>query len=155
MYLCNRPRDAAHPIPVILLDRILAEFVDDCQNRRPTADDDSFVQQLSENMCSFYDDEPKRMHRFREILSTYGIKLTPAAVGSTHCTTDSHLLSSKEDIVIVISEGKNEIGSGNAEPFAEALMYYRKLIHARKHEVLRLRTLFPCLNIIVFGNCFN
>jgi len=154
-YLCNRPRYAAHPVPVILLDRILAGFVDDCTNRRPTADDNTFVRQLSEEMCSFYEDEHARMRVFRRMLSDYGIKFNASTVGSTKCLTDGHLLSSKRDIVIVISEVKDEIGVGGAEPFAQALLHYRKLIYGCMDEILKLRTLLPCLNIIVFGNCSN
>jgi hypothetical protein len=149
-YLCNRPRDAAGPIPVTLFESIFAEFVDDCQNRQPTADDDSFVQQFSEKMSSFYTAEHLRMAVFRELLGDYGIKLDAALVGKTQCTTDGHLLSSNRKFAMVIAEGKNEIGSGRAEPFAEAMIYHRTFIHGRDHE-MRLRSLFPCFLITIFG----
>jgi hypothetical protein len=149
-YLCNRPRDAADPIPVTLFEPIFAEFVDDCQNRQPTADDDSFVRQFSEKMSSFYTAEHFRMAEFRELLGDYGIKLDAASVGKTLCTTDGHLLSPNRKFAMVIADGKNEIGSGRAEPFAEAMIYYRTFIHGRDHE-MRLRSLFPCFLITVFG----
>ncbi|KAG1723465.1 uncharacterized protein EDB91DRAFT_1255616 [Suillus paluster] len=123
-YLCNRPRRAADSLPVTLLERIFAEFVDDCQNYQPTAYDNDFVLQLSENMSSFYPDELTRMNVFRQFVQ-------------------------------VIIEGKNEIGSGGAEPFAEAMLHYRKFMENSQIEIVRLRSVIPCIHIIVFGACIG
>ncbi|KAG1770119.1 hypothetical protein EV702DRAFT_1049446 [Suillus placidus] len=67
-------------------------------------------------MSSFYSDELTRMNVFRQVLRDYGIILNASMVGSTKCTTDGHLLSTNGKFVQVIVEGKNEIGSGVAEP---------------------------------------
>ncbi|KAG2116707.1 uncharacterized protein F5147DRAFT_743279 [Suillus discolor] len=53
--------------------------------------------------------------------------------------------------VQVILEGKNEIGSGTAEPFLEAMLYHRKFMKESKSEIANLWSVFPCIHIIVFG----
>jgi hypothetical protein len=107
-YLCSRPRAAADPVPVTLLVPIFAEFVDDCQNHQPTADDNKFVQQLSEQMCQHYANESLRMYAFRQLLRDIGIELEASAVDRTKCTTDGHLMSPCGKFALVIAEGKNE-----------------------------------------------
>jgi hypothetical protein len=102
-------------------------------------------------MSSFYPDELTRMDVFRQLLHDYGIILNASMVGSTKCTTDGHLLSRNGKFVQVISEGKNEIGGGGAEPFAEAMLYYRKFMEESKTEIVGLRSVIPCIHIIVFG----
>ncbi|KAG1795979.1 uncharacterized protein HD556DRAFT_1526449 [Suillus plorans] len=154
-YLCNRPREAANPVPVTLLEPIFAEFVDDCQNRQPTDHDNDLVWQLSETMCAFYKDELARMDAFRDVLCKYGIILDPSMVGGTKCVTDGHLLSSDGMFVQVILKGKNEIGSGAAEPFLEAMLYHRKFMEESKIEIANLWSVFPCIHIIVFGACIG
>ncbi|KAG1891729.1 uncharacterized protein F5891DRAFT_1210959 [Suillus fuscotomentosus] len=137
-YPCNRPRRAVDPVPVTLLERIFAEFVDDCQNQQPTDHDNDLVWQLSEMMCSFYMDELARMDAFRHVLCEYGIILDPSMVGATQCTTDGHLTSSDGMFVQVILKGKNEIGCGAAEPFLEAMLYHRKFMEESKMEIAKL-----------------
>ncbi|KAG1883545.1 uncharacterized protein F5891DRAFT_1203239, partial [Suillus fuscotomentosus] len=149
-YLCNRPRRAADPVPITLLEPIFAEFVDDCQKYEPTVHDNDFVLQLSEKMASFYPNELARMNTFRQVLRDYGIILNASMVGSTGCTTDRHILSTNGQFVLMIIEGKNEIGSGTAEPFMEAMLYYRKFMEDSKIEMARLRSFIPCIHIIVF-----
>ncbi|KAG1767473.1 hypothetical protein EV702DRAFT_1146694 [Suillus placidus] len=154
-YLCNRPHTAADPVPVTLLEPIFAEFMDDCQNHQQTACDNEFVRQLSENMSSFYSDELTRMSVFRQVLHDYGIIFDASIVNSTKCTTVGRLLSTNGKFMQVIVEGKNEIGSGDAEPFAEAMLYYRKFIEDSKIEIVRLRSVLPCIHIVVFGACIG
>ncbi|KAG2357039.1 hypothetical protein BDR07DRAFT_1363618 [Suillus spraguei] len=153
-YLCNRPPGAAHPVPVTLLHYIFAKFVDDCQNHRPTASDNDFVWQLSEKMSAFYPDDLTRMNEFRKVLHDYGIELNASMVGSKKCMTEGHLLSPNGKFVQVIVEGKNEIGGSDCEPFTQAMLYYRKFIESRI-EIVRLRSVMPCIHIIVFGACIG
>ena len=141
---CSRPREIADPIPVTLLEPIFAQFVDDCQNYEPTDDDHAFVAKLSHQMCNFYSTEPERLHDFRQIFQSYGITLHNATVG--HMLVGTH--------VRVILEGKNEIGSGGAEPFAEAMLYYRKFlrfVEDRENMFKEHKALLPCFHIICFG----
>ncbi|KAG2064398.1 hypothetical protein BDR04DRAFT_1061843 [Suillus decipiens] len=152
-YLWNRPLGAVDPVPVTLLEPIFARFVDNCQDYQPTARDNEFVWQLSEKMSLFYPDELARMYAFREVLLGYDIELNVSMVGSTKCM---HLFSPDEKFVQVIVGGKNEIGSsGSAEPFAEAILSYRKFMEESKSEIVRLRSVMPCIHIIVFGACIG
>jgi hypothetical protein len=146
-YLCNRPRGAADSLPVTLLEPIFAEFVDDCQDYQPTDEDNNFVRKLSEDMSSFYTEELVRMNAFRQLLRGYGITLDSSAISST----DGHLLSPNGNFVQVIVEGKNEIGSGGAEPFMQAMLYYRKILKESNVEIAKFRSVLPCIHIIVFG----
>jgi len=143
--------EAMDHVPVILLERIFAEFVDDCQNLQPSARDNGFAKKLSEEMCSFYTIEDQRMDAFRNLFREYGIKLEKSTIGSTNYWTNGHLLSSCGRFVQVITKGKNEIGSGKAEPFAEALMYYRKFLKRSRNKVTQLQFIFPCFHVLVFG----
>ncbi|KAG2055286.1 hypothetical protein BDR06DRAFT_934328 [Suillus hirtellus] len=154
-YLCNRPRGAADPVPVTLLEPIFAQFVDDCQKRQPTDHDNNLVWRLSETMCDFYKDELARMNAFRDVLRECGIALNASMVGATKFITDGHLMSSDGMFVEVILEGKNEIGSDAAEPFVEAMLYHRKFMAESKSEIANRWSVFPCLHIIVFGACIG
>ncbi|KAG1905493.1 uncharacterized protein F5891DRAFT_943915, partial [Suillus fuscotomentosus] len=154
-YLCNRPRRAADSLPVTLLEPIFGEFVDDCQNYQPTDHDNDFVWKLSENMSSFHPDELTRMNVFRHLLRGYGIILHSSAIGSTKYTTDGHLLSDDGNFVQVILEGENEIGSGGAEPFAESILYYHKILKESNAGIEKFRSVLPCIHIIVFGACIG
>jgi hypothetical protein len=133
-YLCNRPRTVANSLPATLLEPIFAAFVDDCQNHQPTVDDNNFVRQLSEEMSYAYPSELDRMRAFRQLLRNYAIILDD----STRFMTDGHLLSRNGKFVQVISEGKYEIGSTGAEPFAQCMMYYRKFMEDSKNEIAGL-----------------
>ncbi|KAG2099257.1 uncharacterized protein F5147DRAFT_777377 [Suillus discolor] len=106
-------------------------------------------------MASFYPNELAWMNTFRQVLQDYGIILNASMVGSTGCTTDGHILSTNGQFVLMIIEGKNEIGSGTAEPFMEAMLYYRKFMEDSKIEMARLRSFIPCIHIIVFGACIG
>jgi hypothetical protein len=147
-YLCNRPRTVAKSLPVTLLEPVFAAFVDDCQNYQPTVDDNNFVRQLSEEMSYAYPSELDRMKAFRQLLRNYAIILDASM---TKFVTDGHLLSHNGKFVQVISEGKNEIGSSSAEPFAQCMMSYRKFLKESKNEIAGLRCVMPCIYIVVFG----
>jgi len=55
--------------------------------------------------------------------------------------------------VLMMTEGANEIGNGGAKPFAKSLVYYRKFMEGWEKETMKHHFLFPCIHIIVFGNC--
>ncbi|KAG2064387.1 hypothetical protein BDR04DRAFT_1035400 [Suillus decipiens] len=121
------------PVPVTLLEPIFARFVDNCQHHQLTVHDNELVW----------------MYAFREVLLGYDIELNVSMVSSMKCM---HLFSSNEKFVQVIVGGKNEIGSsGSAEPFAEAILSYRKFMEESKSEIVRLRSVMLCIHIIVFG----
>ncbi|KAF8641755.1 hypothetical protein AX16_009832 [Volvariella volvacea WC 439] len=149
-YRCNRPRNAAYPIPVTLFERIFADFVDDCQGYQPTAEDNRFVLKLSKAMCKFYGDDAQRMEECRELLAAYGVSLMAAKVGPTNFSTDGHVTNEINKYVCVILEGKNEVGSGGIEPFLEAMCYYRQLTRNIGGGP-GLNSRFPCFLLTVFG----
>jgi hypothetical protein len=148
-FLCIRPREASGPVPVTLLEPIFAQFVDDCQSYQPTAEDNNFVWQLSEEMCKFHDDENKRMVVFRETLAPYGIELHAGNFDASGCKTDGHMM--RNGFVQVIAKGKNEIGNGGAEPFLQSPIYYRKFCRHSRDVILGRRLITPCFFIVVFG----
>jgi len=102
-------------------------------------------------MSNAYDDELDRMKVFRQLLRDYAIILDASMIGSTKFVTDGHLLSRNGKFVEVIVEGKNEIGSTGADPFAQCMVYYRKFMEASKEEIAGLRCVMPCIYIVVFG----
>jgi hypothetical protein len=102
-------------------------------------------------MSNAYDDELERMKAFRQVLRSYDIILDASMIGSTGFGTDGHILSRNGKFVEVIAEGKNEIGSKGAEPFAQCMLYYRKFMEASKGEIAGLRCVMPCIYIVVFG----
>ncbi|KAG2058084.1 hypothetical protein BDR06DRAFT_1033846 [Suillus hirtellus] len=60
-----------------------------------------------------------------------------------------------ELFVLMIIEGKNEIGSSAAEPFMEVILYYHKFMEDSKIEMARLRSFIPCIYIIVSSSVFT
>jgi hypothetical protein len=52
----------------MLLHPIFGEFIDDCENYKPTAADNKLVWILSTVMSGFFKDESTRASTFREIL---------------------------------------------------------------------------------------
>ncbi|KAF8648466.1 hypothetical protein AX16_006269, partial [Volvariella volvacea WC 439] len=148
-YQCNRPRNAAYPIPVTLFERVFAEFVDDCQDYQPTAEDNSFVLKLSEAMCKFYSDEAQRLEECRKLLAAYGVKLMAAKVGSTNFSTDGYVTDERNKYVCAILEGKNEVGNGGAEPFLEGMCYYRQFTRNIESGA-GLNSRFSCFLLAVF-----
>jgi hypothetical protein len=59
---CNRPWGASATIPATLLHPIFGEFIDNCENITPTAQDNSLVPELSTAMSNFYANEDEGAH---------------------------------------------------------------------------------------------
>jgi hypothetical protein len=149
---CSRPREVADPIPVTLLEPIFAQFVDDCrcEDYELTDDDHAFAVELSHEMCKFQPSEPVRMDKFRKIFHAHGITLHAGTIGHSQVSTDGHLLDGTH--VKVILEGKNEIGSGGAEPFLQSLLYYRKFLSFVEQDVFEEhKAILPCFHLVCAG----
>jgi hypothetical protein len=73
-------------------------------------------------------------------------------VGSTKYTTDGHLLFFNRGFAQMIVAGKNEIGSGAADPFTEAMLYYHKFLEDSKFKIVKLQPMHPyhCLRLVHF-----
>ncbi|OAX42194.1 hypothetical protein K503DRAFT_797382 [Rhizopogon vinicolor AM-OR11-026] len=152
-YLCNRPRDAADPVPATLLELIFAQFMDDCREYQPTAEDSQFIRKLSEEMCKYYGGSDERMHVFSQLFQYLNIELTSDTIGSSKCGTDGHSLSTCGKFAVVVLVGNNEIGSGGGDPFAQAMLHYRTIREDSWAEIINLESIVPSFLIIVFDAC--
>jgi hypothetical protein len=146
-----RPPYAAPSIPIALLHPVFAQFVDDCQNHTPTADDNKLVLTLSTDMSEFFADEKSRAARFREILMEHGIMLAASEIEGSLCKTDGDIRW--KGLCYLILEAKNELGGGGAEPLFEAILYYLKCM--RKWSEKDARSRLPCLIMYLSGSSFD
>ena len=104
-----------------LLHPIFGKFLDDCKTRCANESDNQFVLELS--IQKYYATEEKRMSEFRAILRCYGITLEASTIDGTSYRTDGHL--HLDGRVVLLVEGKNEIGSTGAEPIFQGLASLR------------------------------
>lgn len=131
------PRATEDHIPVTLLEPIFAQFVDDCQNYRPTDEDNHFVQELSEQLCFFYPDKYSGIDVFKELLDCYGI--------SAQCAMDERVSG---ESVAVIAKGRENFGN-KGQRFPEAISFYHKFVQSLNGDA-PLRSILPLFHIIVF-----
>ncbi|KAI0255340.1 hypothetical protein BJV78DRAFT_1350597 [Lactifluus subvellereus] len=144
---CNRPRDASTTIPVTLLHPIFGQFIDDCENNKPTAQDNALVLELSEAMSDFYQNEDDRARNIREIFAKYDIHLVRTEIEGTRFETDGDI--SHEEFRYALAEIKNDFGSSGADPFAQAILYY--LESTRKQAPVMLGSVLPCMIVVIIG----
>jgi hypothetical protein len=152
LVFCNRPFTTAAPIPVTLLHRVFGEFVDDCR-REQTREDNLFTWKLSEEMSKWFGDENDRRKAFHTLLDDYGLRLTRTKIAGTAFETDGDMSVGGHRYVIF--ELKNEISSGGAEPFAQAILYY---LESNRDDAVKAKhkgSNFPCLLVVVFGEFSN
>lgn len=146
----NRPPAAAATIPLPLLHPVFGQFIDDCESRAPTKEDNHLVHDLSLAMSEFFSSEEARMSKFREVMNGHGFDLTASTVEGTSYRTDGDTRIGGFCTLIV--EGKLEIaGSGGAEPLFQGALY-----NLAKESIHTL----PCFILYVFGEylrtiCFN
>jgi hypothetical protein len=106
------------------------------------------AQNLKEEMCHFYLDEHARRRVLIDILREYGIEIHPGPIGSSRNETDSHVVINIHPKLIL--ELKNEIGSSNADPSLQALLYYDAF--TREHKLWEdASTCHPCVVIFLAG----
>jgi hypothetical protein len=142
--------DASAPIPVTLLNPIFGEFVDNCENHKPTDRDNALVLELSTAMSAFYTKEGGRANCIREIFAKYGIHLVWTKIEGTGYETDGDILHRDSRFVIV--EMKNEFGYSGAEALFQAILYY--LESNRKQAPKMQGSVLPCLIVIIIGSWF-
>jgi hypothetical protein len=73
-------------------------------------------------MVEVYTREEDRCRAFRETCEVYGLPLRAAAVGPAPYQTDGDLRS--HTAMLLVTEGKNEWHSLNADPVLQAALYY-------------------------------
>lgn len=145
---CNRPQNASATTPITLLHPIFGQFMDDCENHKPTVQDNMLVSELSTTISNFYADEDGRAQHIREIFAKHGgIHLVRTKIEGTKYETDGDI--SHCDFRFVIIEIKNEFGYSGAEPFLQAIRYY--LESTRRHAAMMQGSVLPCLIVINCG----
>jgi hypothetical protein len=139
---CGRPPAADTPIPVTLLHPIFRQFLDNCENHQPIAEDNTLVLELMGAMSNFFRDEDARAAEFHDILTRHGIPVVTSTITSKghHFRTDG---------AVAIIEVKEEIGSKGAEPYAQVVLYYSHSTASKSQEFPKFN--FPSLLITVFG----
>ena len=145
----NRPPSTAATIPITLLDRIFAQFQEDCETHESTSEDHAFVLKLSLSMSGFYKDEKERAAQARADMGTYGLDFMAATIGAY--ITDGDLRW--KEFCYALLEYKDEVGSGKAEPLFQVIWYYvafmRSLCPAYVFSGL------PCFVLYAFGEPFE
>ncbi|KIJ63839.1 hypothetical protein HYDPIDRAFT_29189, partial [Hydnomerulius pinastri MD-312] len=115
---CNRPHSARATIPVTLLHPVFGQFLDDCETRETTAEDNAFAMEFSIAMSNFYLDEQERAQEIRNVFSAWDLDFTCSNVGDAEYMTGGDI--SVNDYRYAIAEFKNEVCSTGAEPYAQA-----------------------------------
>jgi hypothetical protein len=146
---CGRPPAADAPIPVTLLHPIFRQFLDNCENHQPIAEDNMLVLELMGAMSSFFRGEDTRAAELRDILTRHGIPVATSTITSKghYFRTDGAVAINGHLVAII--EVKEEIGSRGAEPYAQVVLYYSHSTAAKSQEFPKFN--FPSLLITVFG----
>src|SRR5262249_35957004 len=100
---------------------------------------------------SFYVDEHARAIKVRQVLKEAKIDLKETIIEGTRYSTDGDI--QHRDYRYVIAEMKNEIGSGGAEPYAQASLYY--LESTRQQALAHPTSVLPALLVLIFGACIS
>jgi hypothetical protein len=146
---CGRPPAADAPIPITLLHPIFRQFLDNCENHRPIAEDNMLVLELMGAMSSFFRGKGARAAELRDILTSHGIPIATSTItskGHYFCTDGAVAINGH---LVAIIEVKEEIGSRGAEPYAQVVLYYSHSTAAKSQEFPKFN--FPSLLITVFG----
>lgn len=145
---CGRPPAADATIPVTLLHPI-HQFLDNCKNHQPIADDNKLVLELMGSMSNFFRDEDAHVAELCDILTRHGIPVVTSTITSKghHFRTNSAVAINGHLVAIV--EVKEEIGSKGAEPYAQVILYYSHSTTMKSQEFPKFN--FPSLLITVFG----
>jgi len=147
----TRPPSSTPHVPITLLHTVFNEFLEDCENYRPSKDDHLLALTLSHAMSDLYIDEKERQTAFIKVLGGHGIFLEPGEIVGTSFTTDGDLRTA--GFPRHIAELKWEIGSKGAEPIFQGALYYTS--HMRNHIPLAsVRSAFPCLGLYLAGKYF-
>jgi hypothetical protein len=94
-------------------------------------------------MSNYYASEEERMSEFRDIMGHYGLAMDAGTIHGTDYRTDGHLRVDEHLVLLV--EGKNEIGSKGAEPIFQGLAHYSFMVG--KLQKTRPKDRFPMLLI--------
>ncbi|KAI5988677.1 hypothetical protein F5J12DRAFT_865256 [Pisolithus orientalis] len=139
---CGRPRDVEEVIPVTLLHRVFAKFIDSCQTHTITEEDNNLVSELADAMSALYENEHQRVIALNVVLAK--CQALQYVVDATMCVTVRDNLHP-----YVIAEFKNEATASNSDPYVQAVAYYLEL--TKGYAPTLSGCALPCLLLIIFG----
>ncbi|KZP10855.1 hypothetical protein FIBSPDRAFT_937807 [Athelia psychrophila] len=148
---CNRPATASS-IPVTLLHPVFGTFVDECSTYSPTDRDNAFVTELSTAMSHLFPLEVDRRDLFLEIINRhYDLGLEPAELAGGPYRTGGHCIEGGH--MYCLTQAKDELGGGGADPYLQGCAYYREL--AMRRNTTDYFSSLPCLLIYYSGASFG
>ncbi|KAJ7593241.1 hypothetical protein C8J56DRAFT_930652 [Mycena floridula] len=156
---CGRPAGMVQPVPPILLHPDFSTFMDDLVSCSPTPQDVDCFHRLQIEMRGFFPNEASRMSEFRSILEDHGFgSLDPLSI-SGFTTAGGRRLSVQalqKDPVLLLIEGKNEVGHKSAEPMLQNILYFLEVVRDVISELndtpeKHLHTNFPVVMLQAFG----
>ncbi|KAH7908778.1 hypothetical protein BJ138DRAFT_1115536 [Hygrophoropsis aurantiaca] len=140
-----RPPPKHDTIPVTLLHPIFGQFLDDSRAHEPISEDNNFVRQLLSEMPNFFNNEKERETAFYKILQAYHGGIVPSSLRSGAQTGGATNVIGHRYMIL---EVKPEIGSGDADPYCQALLHF---IEATPDYVGKSGFNFPCIIVTLFG----
>ncbi|KAG8938517.1 hypothetical protein FRC03_007149, partial [Tulasnella sp. 419] len=127
-FLCGRPFRSEPRIPITLLHPVFAQFLDDdCEQHNPTPEDNAIVDELTEHL-----------------MLEYKIPVAPTYIEGTGYSADGH--ASVGHYVYLITEAKNEMGTGGRDPYIQSGLYHAASVLHLGDQPLKLG-LLPCFHI--------
>ncbi|PPQ82207.1 hypothetical protein CVT26_009201 [Gymnopilus dilepis] len=146
---CNRPTASRDALPLSLLHPIFGQFEDDADHCVPTKEEIGLALEFKEVMTAIYDKEHGRRVALHNVFLADNIRLDPSIITRKvgQYTTDGDLVSGR--FRFLIAELKNEVVSGSAEPYFQAILYF--LETTRKLAAECVNSNLPCIFVLVFG----
>ena len=100
-------------------------------------------------MCRFYPNEGARRAELCDIFRHFGIDIHPGPIGSSQYATDGHAVTGRNHPKLIV-EIKNEIGSTQADPSFQGLLYYDAFCD--KYRLWEdVSTCHPCFIVFLAG----
>ena len=163
MIFYGRPYSAFWAIPPTLLCPQFSQFMIDLDSCTPSTHDIELFHELCQQMSDLFVDEYSRNERFVTLMNKYGFSDLSRKLISKYPTDgvfDTYINEVHEHVTYCILEVKNEIGSKNAEPMAQAIFYWLEAIRLCKQDKdnqLFSRTNFPAVLLLHYGEscCFT
>ncbi|KAG8933429.1 hypothetical protein FRC02_011888 [Tulasnella sp. 418] len=150
-FLCGRPSKAEFGIPIVLLHPVFAQFMDDCEEYTPTAEDYSFVKELSTRMCEHYAEKWDRRTAFQNVLPKYRIYLYAALIEGTQYLADHHAILNPH--MYLSTACNDEMGDGGSDPYLKSgINHALSIIHME--EMKANMGPMPCFHIYYSGMLF-
>ncbi|CAG8490655.1 803_t:CDS:2 [Paraglomus occultum] len=122
-------------LPVSLCNDILAKFQDNANGSIELVEEDIvFVRNLSNEMCSIFDDEAERRDCFHKLVGRYFSRVFDIHTFGNKRGTDGSLMFTKGNFQVPLLnlEVKPELGMGSGCPYVQSTAYYVEFIKKLK-----------------------